>query len=67
MLPDVPRTERRQPYYCIVQVNNVANNPLKIGGERWVAFPHPQAIFQFHNGLTGDLEYAEAITTDRTK
>ena len=65
MLSDIPRTERRQPYYCIVQVNNVANNPLKIGGERWVAFPHPQVVFQFHNGLTADLEYAEAISTSR--
>ena len=65
MLPDVPRTERRQPYYCVVQVNNVANNPLKIGGERWVAFPHPQVVFQFHNGLTADLEYAEAVSTAR--
>jgi alkaline phosphatase D len=66
MLPDVPRTERRQPYYCIVQVNNVANNPVKIGGERWVAFPHPQVVFQFHNGLTADLEYAEAVSIART-
>ena len=65
MLPDIPRTERLYPYYCVVQVNNVANNPLKLGGERWVAFPQPQVIFQFHNGRTGDLEYAEAISTRR--
>ncbi len=65
MLPDIPRTERLYPYYCVVQVNNVANNPLKLGGERWVAFPHPQVIFQFFNGRTGELEYAEAISTGR--
>jgi len=65
MLPDIPRTQRLYPYYCIVQVNNVANNPLQLGGERWVAYPQPQVIFQFHNGRTGDLEYAEAITTAR--
>lgn len=65
MLPDIPRTERLYPYYCVVQVNNVANNPLRLGGERWVAYPQPQVIFQFHNGRTGDLEYAEAVATAR--
>lgn len=65
MLPDIPREERLYPYYCVVQVNNVANNPLKIGDERWVAFPNPQVVFQFFNGRTAELEYAEAISTMR--
>jgi hypothetical protein len=65
MLPDIPRTQRLYPYYCIVQVNNVANNPLQLGGERWVAYPQPQVVFQFFNGRTGELEYAEAIATAR--
>lgn len=65
MLPDIPRPDRLYPYFCVVQVNNVANNPLKLGTERWVAFPHPQVVFQFFNGRTGELEYAEAISTAR--
>lgn len=65
MLPDIPRSQRLYPYYCIVQVNNVANNPLQLGGERWVAYPQPQVVFQFFNGRTGELEYAEAIATGR--
>lgn len=65
MLPDIPRSQRLYPYYCIVQVNNVANNPLQLGGERWVAYPQPQVVFQFFNGRTGELEYAEAVSTAR--
>ena len=48
--------------YCVVQVNNVFNNPLSTGGERWVAFPQPQVIFRYHDGRTGDLRYAESIS-----
>lgn len=65
MRADIPRTERRHPYYCLVQVNNAFNNPLQLGGERWVAYPHPQVVFQFFNGLTAELEYAEAVSTRR--
>lgn len=65
MLNDIPRAQRLYPYYCIVQVNNVANNPLKLGEERWVAYPQPQVVFQFYNGRTGELEYAEAVSTPR--
>jgi|GEM_PF-4987618 len=55
------------PHYCVVQVNNVFNNPLERGGTRSVAYPHPQVIFQFYNGLTGDLAYAESISTKMQK
>jgi alkaline phosphatase D len=48
-----------------VQVNNVFNMPKELGGERWVAYPHPQVIFQYFDGRTGDLRYAEAITVGR--
>ncbi len=48
--------------YCVVQVNNVFNNPLELGGERWVAYPQPQVIFQYYDGRTGDLQYAESIS-----
>tara|TARA_R110002096_G_scaffold16106_11_gene55026 strand:- start:13182 stop:15032 length:1851 start_codon:yes stop_codon:yes gene_type:complete len=61
VLNDIPRAERTYPHYCVVQVNNVFNNPVKFGDERWVAFPHPQVIFQFFDGLTGELRYSETI------
>jgi hypothetical protein len=51
---------RRQPVYTVVQVNNVMNNPID-GRDRWVAYAHPQVVFQFYSGLTGDLLYAESI------
>ena len=51
---------RRQPVYTVVQVNNVMNNPID-DRDRWVAYAHPQVVFQFYNGLTGDLLYAESI------
>lgn len=51
---------RRQPVYCVVQVNNVQNNPVK-GTERLVAYPRPQVVFQYYNGFTGELLYAESV------
>jgi alkaline phosphatase D len=65
VLPDLPRLERLYPYYCVVQVNNVFNMPQKLGGKRWVAYPHPQVIFQYYDGRTGELAYAEAVSVDR--
>ncbi|MGI9240470.1 MAG: alkaline phosphatase D family protein [Verrucomicrobiales bacterium] len=64
ILPDLPRLERLYPHYCIVQVNNVFNMPEQLGGTRWVAYPHPQVIFQYYDGRTGELAYAEAISVD---
>lgn len=58
---DIPRPSRKMPHFCVVQVNNVFNNPLELGGERLVAFPRPHVVFQFYDGLTGELEYAESI------
>lgn len=66
ILPDVDRSQRAYPYYCVVQVNNVYNMPQKLGDERWVAFPHPQVVFQYYDGRTGEFQYAEAIGTSRT-
>jgi alkaline phosphatase D len=65
ILPDVPRLERLYPHFCIVQVNNVFNMPQKLGDKRWVAYPHPQIVFQYYDGRTGELAYAEAISLDR--
>jgi alkaline phosphatase D len=64
---DVPGPARRMPHYCVVQVNNVFDNPLEPGAERLVAFEHPQIIFQFYDGNTGELKYAESVSTRRKK
>ena len=65
ILSDLPRMERLYPYFCVVQVNNVFNMPKKLGDKRWVAYPHPQIVFQYYNGRTGELAYAESISVDR--
>ncbi len=62
-LDDTHKEALWQPTYCVVQVNNVFNNPAEIEKDRWVAYPHPQVIFQYYSGNTGDLLYAEAIST----
>ncbi len=62
-LDDTDKEALWQPTYCVVRVNNVFNNPTEVGKERWVAYPHPQVIFQYYSGNTGDLLYAEAIST----
>ncbi|MGY8770942.1 MAG: alkaline phosphatase D family protein [Pirellulales bacterium] len=62
MQGDIPRSQRHMPSYCVVQVNNVFNNPLEKGDTRWIAFPQPQVIFKYYNGLTGELRYAETIS-----
>ena len=62
---DMPRTERLYPYYCVVKVNNVYNNPLKLGETRWIAYEHPQVIFQYFDGRTGEFRYPETISTPR--
>lgn len=65
ILPDLPRLERLYPHFCVVQVNNVFNMPKKLGGERLVAYPHPQVVFQYYDGRTGELAYAEAVSLPR--
>ena len=61
VLSDIPRPNRLFPHYCVVQVNNVFNNPVELGGERWVAYPRPHVIFQYYDGRSGELRYAETI------
>lgn len=62
-LNDVPRNKLHYPNYCVVQVNNVYNSPDANGNARWVAYPHPQVVFNYHDGLTGELKYAESVST----
>jgi hypothetical protein len=61
VMEDIPREHRRFPNYCVVQVNNVFNNPITPENPRWVAFPKPYVMFQFFDGNTGDLNYVETI------
>lgn len=60
-MEDIPRENRTFPHYCVVQVNNVFNNPIERDGNRWYTYPHPQVIFQFFDAYTGDLRYSETI------
>ncbi len=62
---DIPRKNLRYPFYCVVQVNNIFNNPLRPGEDRWVAYPVPQVVFQYYDGLTGELQYAEAVVASK--
>ena len=53
---------RRRPVYCVVQINNTFRIPAdQPGGDIQAAFDRPQAVFQYYDGLTGDLLYAESI------
>ena len=60
-LDDIPRDQLQHPVYCVVQVNNVFNNPKKMGEERWVAFPKPHVVIQYYDGRTADLLYAQSV------
>ena len=65
LLPDIPRLQRLYPYYCVVQVNNVFNTPLRVGDTRWMAYQHPQIILQYFHGRSGKLAYSESISMPR--
>lgn len=65
VLPDLPRLQRLYPHYLVVSVNNVFNMPRQLDGRRLVAFPHPQVLFQYHDGRTGRLVYAESVVLPR--
>jgi hypothetical protein len=58
---DIPRKYLTKPMTCVVSIKNVFDNPKKPGDTRWVAFPRPQVIFQYYDGKTGELEYAESL------
>jgi phosphodiesterase/alkaline phosphatase D-like protein len=65
MLDETPVQLRSQPVYTVVQVNNVFTNRRESGSDRTVAFPRPQVVFQYYDGFTGDLLYAESILGGR--
>ena len=60
-LDEVPRPLRFHPVYCLVQVNNVFNNPPTANQPYWVAYPRPQVVFQYFDGLSGEMLYAESV------
>ena len=55
---------QRHTNYTVVQVNNVVRagrNDRE--GLQYLAYDEPQVIVRFHDGYTGDLLYAESIST----
>ncbi len=60
-LDDTAPASRSRPVYCVVRINNVFENEDSEGRSRWVAYPRPQALFQYYDGLTGEQLYAESV------
>ena len=56
----------QRPIYTVVRVNNAFRIP-KIGDQLnvWAAFVRPHVTFQYYDGLSGDLLYAETIHATR--
>ncbi len=61
MRNDVPPALRKWPVYAIASVNNVYPNPKTADKMRWVAYPRPQVLIQYYDGISGDLLYAEPL------
>ena len=61
LLNETPAELRNRVIYTVVRVNNVFRNEMQPGVYRWVAYPRPQAVFQYYDGITGELLYAESI------
>jgi hypothetical protein len=47
--------------YCIVAVQNVFPNASEENERRVRAFAYPQVVFQYYDGFTGKLLYAESV------
>lgn len=59
---------QRHTNYTVVQVNNIVRAGLNDGpGLQYLAYDEPQVIIRFHDGYTGDLLYAESISTIDSK
>lgn len=69
--PDIPRNNLRHSTFAVVQVNNVFNNAKTYGQarypdeERWVAYPIPQVVIKYYDGLTGKIRYAQSFRAHR--
>lgn len=60
---NLPYQKIRNTYYGVVQVNNILKVASPSGGYQYVAYDEPQVVIRWHDGYTGDLAYAESITT----
>jgi hypothetical protein len=60
LLPGIGK-KSKMPHYCVVQINNVFNNIDAKENDVWIAYPKPHVVFQYYDGLTGDLKYAESV------
>lgn len=60
---NLPYQKIRNTYYGIVQVNNILKVASPTGGYQYTAYDEPQVIVRWHDGYTGNLAYAESITT----
>lgn len=64
--PETPNDYRNRVVYCVVNVNNVFRNDRPGPRPVWVPYNRPQVVFQYYDGVTGDLLYAESILAKRT-
>lgn len=68
---DSNRDDRRPgndwPIYTVVRVNNAYNVPDEKGADRWIAYPEPQLVFEFYDGFTGELVWANSVSATETK
>ncbi len=59
---------QRHSIYTVIDVNNIVRAGRNDGpGYQFLAYDEPQVIVRFHDGYTGDLLYAEGISTLDTK
>ncbi len=55
---------QRHTIYTVIDVNNIVRAGRNDGpGYQFLAYDEPQVIVRFHDGYTGDLLYAEGIST----
>lgn len=55
---------QRHTTYTVIDVNNIVRAGRNDGpGYQFLAYDEPQVIVRFHDGYTGDLLYAEGIST----
>ncbi len=70
-VPNEAQGRKRRPVYAVAQVNNTfrvpggleagQGSPDKPEDDVWAAYDRPQVTFQYYDGLTGELLYAESI------
>lgn len=60
-MKDVPGEFMQQPYYTVISVQNVFENPGPNDDDRRVAYPTPRVLVRYYDGITGDLAYTESV------